>query len=290
MNGTTDVTTKLQNAVNNARNAYKSLFIPSGTYKVSNTISCILDDKASPNKPTNIIGSSVKHPIIKLVDNTSAYNGANPKAVFTYKSNTTDHGTDWVMEGGIRAIDFDLGTGNSNAVAIYWGCAQYCFIEDININARNGFAGLTGIGGANQLLANISVNGGKHGLYLPNYNEGVAWEMPGSPQNTITGCTFTNQSEASLVLRGWGGITVIGITVVKESGIALSMDCSTYAAVNQFPFSMIDSKIEFTNPLETNIAIDNPLRGNVSLRGVMLKVPEKSLTQMAMKTLLQFHL
>jgi len=42
MNGTTDVTTKLQAAVNAARLANKTLFIPTGTYKVSNTIDCVL--------------------------------------------------------------------------------------------------------------------------------------------------------------------------------------------------------------------------------------------------------
>lgn len=43
MNGTNDVTTKLQAAVDAARLANKTLFIPSGTYKVSNTIDCKLD-------------------------------------------------------------------------------------------------------------------------------------------------------------------------------------------------------------------------------------------------------
>ena len=58
MNGTNDVTTKLQSAVINARNAYKTLFIPSGTYKISAPIDCVLDESASPQKSTNIVGIS----------------------------------------------------------------------------------------------------------------------------------------------------------------------------------------------------------------------------------------
>jgi len=273
MNGTLDVTAKLQAAVNTASLANRSLFIPSGTYLVSNQIKCILTiNNWVSSTPVNIIGSSVKHPVIKLADNTASFQGANPKAVIHYtNSDPATYGTDAVMEGGIRAVDFDLGAGNTNAVALYWGCAQYCFIEDINIKARDGFAGLTGIGGANQLLANITVDGGKYGLYLPSYNEGVLWGMPGSPQNTITGCTFTNQTEEALWLRGWGGITIIGTTIVKNSGIAIKMACETYSAVVQFPFSMIDSQIEFTNAQQSNVGLQNLLHGDVSLRGVYIK-------------------
>jgi hypothetical protein len=222
--------------------------------------------------PVNIIGSSIQHPVIKLADNTAIFQGTNPKAVIHYtNSNPGTYGTDAVMEGGIRSVDFDLGSGNTKAVALYWGCAQYCYVEDIKINARDGFAGLTSIGGANQLLANVTVDGGKYGIYLPSNSERNAWGMQDAPQNTITGCTFTNQTDAALVLRGWGGITLIGTTIVKSSGIAVKMVCETYAAVIQFPFSMVDSRIEFTNPLETNVAIQNLLHGDVSLRGVYVK-------------------
>ena len=273
MNGTIDVTAKLQDAVDNARQANQSLFIPSGTYKVSSTINCILTITNWILKtPVNIIGSSVHHPVIKLADSTAVFNGPNPKAVFHYQSSDpATYGTDAVMQGGVRAVDFDLGAGNTNAVALYWGCAQYCFIEDININARDGFAGLTGIGGANQLLANISVIGGQHGLYLPDSNLGALWGMPNSPQNTITGCTFTNQTDIPVVLYGWGGITFVGVSIVTNSGLAILMNCGTYAPVMEFPFSMIDSKIEFTSPNNSNTAIQNLLHGTVSLNGVYIK-------------------
>jgi len=273
MDGTIDVTAKLQAAVDNARLANKSLFIPSGTYKVSNTINCVLTITNWDLKtPVNIIGSSLQHPVIKLSDNIAAFNGATPKAIIHYQSSDpVNYPSGAVMQGGIRAIDFDLGLGNKKAVALYWACAQYCFIEDININARDGFAGLTGIGGANNLLANITVTGGQHGLYLTNYNESMDWGMQGSPHNTITGCTFMNQSDVPVVLRSWGGITFIGVTIIKNAGLAINMDCQAYASLMQFPFSMIDSKIEFTNPSASNTAIQNLLHGTVSLRGVYVK-------------------
>jgi len=273
MDGTNDVTTKLQAAVDNARNSSRSLFIPSGTYKVSDQIVCVMDRTYnSIQHVVNIIGSSVKHPKIILADNTATFKSINPKAVFHYKSNNPSiFSTDWIMEGGIRAVDFDLGAGNTKAVALYWGCAQYCFIEDVNINARDGFAGLTGIGGANNLLANITVTGGQHGLYLPSSGEGATWGMQESPHNTITGCTFTNQTDVPVVLWSWGGITFIGVTIVKSSGTAILMKCDTFAPVMEFPFSMTDSKIEFTTPSASNTAIKNLLHGTVSLSGVYVK-------------------
>ncbi|MDP4238116.1 MAG: glycosyl hydrolase family 28-related protein [Bacteroidota bacterium] len=273
MNGTNDVTTKLQAAVNNARNDYKTLFIPSGTYKISAPIDCVLDESASPQKATNIVGSSIQHPVIKIADNTTSYfnNSSLPTAAIRYHTNNTAHGTDWVMEGGIRSVDFDLGANNPGAVAIYWGCAQYCYVEDININAQNGFAGLTNIGGANCSFTNITVTGGQYGVYLPSSNYGTAWNMAGSPQNTLVGCSFINQTNTSLSLIGWGGITLVGVNIVKPSGTAIKMNCGTYASVNEFTLSIIDSKIELTSPQTTNCAISNTLHGSISLRGFYTK-------------------
>jgi uncharacterized protein YjdB len=274
MNGTTDVTVKLQAAVNAARTANKSLFIPSGTYKVSNTISCVLTiTNWVMSKPVNIIGSAVNHPVIKLADNLTAFKGTTPKSVIHYESSApSTYGTDCVMEGGIRGIDFDLGTGNTGAVAVYWGCAQYCFIEDLNINARDGFAGLTGWGGANQLLANITVTGGKHALYAPKGNGPDEWggtTMPDFPHITVSGCTFTGQTQTPIVAWCWGGVTLVGINITTASPTAIQLrsEGDVYTAW----YSMIDSKIEFTNPALSNIAIDNSVKSMVTLRGIFVK-------------------
>jgi hypothetical protein len=272
MNGTTDITTKLQAAVNEARLANKTLFISSGTYKVSNTIECVLDFGGSNGwtilTPVCIVGSAINRPLIVLANSASGFSGANPKSVFMYRSNTPDtRGTDALMEGGIRSINIDLGTGNTKAAGIHWACAQYCFLEDIGITGSGFFAGFTGIGGANQLLANISVTGGQYGIYLPEYNEGVSWGLRNAPQNTITGCTFIGQSKNALRLWGYGGITMSGITIEQSSGTAIKMNGQGYTLIT-FPFSLIDSKITFTTSNKTNLAIENLTRCNLALYGL----------------------
>ena len=280
MDGSTDVTTKLQNAVNASRDARQTLFIPSGTYKISAQIACIMTHEAgshsnSPNMAVNIVGSAINHPTIVLADNTPAFSGASPKAIFHYKADPSlpnpfndnkPYDSSWIMEGGIRGIDIDLGNGNAQAVGIFWSSAQHCYLEDININARDGFAGLTGIGGANVLLANTTVTGGTHGLYLPEFNEGITFGMENAPQNTITGCTFTGQADAPISIWGWGGITIVGTKIVTNSEIAIDLRCDNTVYV--FPFSLIDSSIEFTNPQTSNSAIKNQDQGTVTLRGV----------------------
>jgi hypothetical protein len=284
MNGTTDVTIKLQNAVNAARDTKRTLFIPSGTYKISGQILCLethdpnVTSNNAPNLAVNIVGSTINHPTIVLADNTPVFKGANPVAVFHYMpdqslknpyNNNLPYDPGWVMEGGIRGINIDLGTGNTKAVGIFWSCAQYCYIEDININAREGFAGLTGIGGANCLTANISVNGGRYGFYLPNSSEESSWIMAAANQNTITGCSFINQSIAALNLNGWGGITIVGSSIIQSSGTAIIMNGSTY--VEAFPLSIIDCSIQFTNQSTSNIAISNSGQNLVSLRGLYVQ-------------------
>jgi hypothetical protein len=272
MDGTNDVTSKLQSAVFAARDARQTLFIPSGTYKISAQISCELATNATdgrPNIPVNIVGSSVKHPLIVLADNTVEFNGSNPRAVFHFWFKDPRYGTDWFMQGGIRGLDIDLGVGNQNAVGVYFSSAQHCYFEDINIKARSGFAGITGIGGANSLLANITVTGGKHGLYLPEYNEGIKFEMKGAPQNTITGCVFKDQSDIPVVIWCWGGFTMVGITIVTSSPTAIKLRCD--GTVNVFSFSLIDSKIDFGAPGEAKTAIENLKSGYVSIRGLYTK-------------------
>jgi len=253
MDGTTDVTTKLQNAVNASRDAKQTLFIPSGTYKISSQILCVMTHEEGsnanyPNMAVNIVGSAIDHPTIILADNTAAFNGANPKALFHYMTDQTlenpfndnkPFDSSWIMEGGIRGIDIDLGSGNSNAVGIFWASAQHCYLEDIHINARDGFAGFTGIGGANSLLANTKVTGGKYGLYLPEYNEGISIGMENAPQNTIVACTFIDQTEVPVSLWSWGGITMVGINIITNSNTAINLRCDNTVYV--FPFSLIDS-------------------------------------------------
>jgi len=269
MDGANDVTTKLQAAVNAASAANQTLFIPSGRYKVSNTIDCVLEFSGWTSlTPVCIVGSSINPPTIVLADDASGFSGTSPKCVIKYRS--TVHTTpDCIEEGGIRSLNFDLGNGNTNAVAVSWGCAQHCFIEDISVEARNGFAGFLAIGGANQLLANISVNGGQYGLYLPNHNEAIDWGLSGEIcQSTITGCTFTNQTVSALHLWGYGGITMSGITISQASGTAIFMKGDSYAPVICFPFSFIDSKITFTSSNSSNTAISNLSRCNVALNGI----------------------
>ena len=284
MNGTKDVTTKLQNAVNAARNAKQTLFIPSGTYKISSQILCLMTHDPGitsnnyPDLAVNIVGSAVSRPTIVLADNTPTFSGAKPLALFHYEADpslpdasdgTATYDPGWIMEGGIRGINIDLGNGNTNAVGIFWSCAQYCYIEDISISARNGFSGLTGIGGANCLTANISVTGGQYGIYLPNNAEAKSWNMPAANQNTITGCSFSSQSIAAMSLNGWGGITIIGTSITESSGTAILMNGSYY--VETFPLSIIDCSIQFTNPATSNIVISNTGESLVSLRGLYVQ-------------------
>ncbi len=282
MDGTIDVTVKLQNAVNASRDAKQALFIPSGTYKVSAQILCIMthedptDGRNNPDLGVNIVGSSTNRPTIVLADNTKAFNAGIPKAVFHYMVDPTlinpkkgkTYNTAWMMKGGIRGLNIDLGKGNANAVGIYWSSAQYNYIEDITIYAREGFAGLTGISGRNSLTANVKVIGGQYGMYFPSYSEAQLWGMPGAVQKTITGCTFTKQTVAPLSLTDWGGLTIIGTSIVTDTETAIEMKCNETVYV--FSFSMIDSKIEFTSTRPSNIAIKNINQGLVTLRGVYI--------------------
>jgi len=275
MNGTIDVTDKLQQAVNHARNSFKTLFIPSGTYLVSKPIDCIATNQSAHrgHGAVIIVGSQKKRPLIRLQDNAPDFQGTGlpsqnngPRPVFGLRSvDYPSKNSDWLFYSGMRSIDIDLGWGNPGAIGISWASAQNCFVEEITIRANDGFAGMAGLPGANALTANVDVHGGRYGFYMTrNEDNKTLWAQ--ASVTTIVGCRLYNQKENAIRAYGWGGVTLVGIHIEKKDGTAIWQSGGNNP--NGCPLVVIDSRIQFGEAHASNRAIDNSGRSTIGLVNV----------------------
>lgn len=280
MNGTNDVTEKLQRAVNYARDNTKTLFIPTGTYKISKTIDCIADhtnvDTHQGEGAVVIVGSSVKRPVIKLADNSPDFQGTGtpnqtngPNALFELHSDSyPSKKSSWIFYCGIRGIDIDLGKGNPGAIGISWASAQSAFLEDISIEATGAWAGIAGFPGRNAITGNVQVNGGRYGFYFTKSDDTATLWGDGVGY-TLVGCKLSNQTENALRIYGWAGVTLVGFEIKMDSGSAIWLKGSSNP--NDCPLSMVDSKVEFSSLSGSNRVIDNSGKSTVSANNIFVR-------------------
>ncbi len=156
----------------------------------------------------------------------------------------------------IRNIDFDLGTGNTSAVAIYGQIAQSCGIEDIDIKATGAFGGLRFVTGTNSLTGNILVDGGKVGIVAAAEDNGC-----------INGIRLRNQTEYALFRANRLPTTMVGFEIIKNKPPAIGFSGNTKRSHD---FAMIDGTIEFT-AADSNPAIDNTPQNNLYMHDVYIK-------------------
>jgi hypothetical protein len=240
--GNTDVTTKLQNAVDWCISNDKTLYIPPGTYKVNDKILA----EAFPgvdcgghdgNGSINIFGDAYDKPVIKLADNASGFDNSNPdNAKPVIEVNQQKHDREaclfWCT---IRNLDFDLGSGNQGAAAIDFGSAQDCSLSNIKVFASGSFAaGFIGVPGRNASAFNLEVNGGKYGLYLP-----------GGVGLNLVGITCKNQSQAGIYIGAWRGSTIVGLEINGCPGPAIELN--GYNDPQAGNLVLTDAKIEISN-------------------------------------------
>lgn len=256
--GITDDTAALQNAVNFARDNQMVCFIPEGEYLISDTIKLrhgvyLRTNKTGllhfDNMPCSVVGSSTgQRPKIILKENSNGFSDSqNVRYMFeyvTYDITKTDNlvtidkkgnGNNMLMNSVIKNIDFEIGSGNSGAVAIYMNSAEGSVLQDVSINAINGYAGVYGAGGNGGMWGNLRVEGGIIGILFP------SWTVPGP---TMAGITLVNQQSTAISAQGRGSLTIVGLKIISSSAGPLIVQKSTFAPFDN-SINLIDSEILF---------------------------------------------
>ena len=206
-------------------------FFPSGTYKISDTLVCrhgiyvrshLKGIAPSDVMPCSLMGSTKgkTRPKIILAPNSPGFNNPEKiKYLIEYKSytvedrkkgiiNTEKQQYNVLMNAMIINLDVVIGEGNSGAIAIKMNSAEGSGIQNVIIDATNGYAGLDGAAGNGGSWANITIIGGQIGIMN---NDGSSVPTP-----TMVGITLINQTKAAIIPQYRGSFTAVGVKIISK--------------------------------------------------------------------------
>lgn len=250
--GQADATAAIRLAIEDARDAQLTCYLPAGTYRVSDTIvgteGVILWDhwpheghadpwvaERSFYYPCIIAGPAQgARAKIRLADNAPGFDDPkHPKpVVFFWARDSTDkpdvvrHNISFNQQ--IRHLDFDLGEGNPGAVAIRHRGAEGSTIEDVAIRAAGAFAGIHDAPGSGGAIHGVSVTGGQYGLYITG----------AQPSPLVSDVTLCDQTEYAILYAERGPLTIVGANI-EGAGIIGKKPASPWDGA----ISIVDSVI-----------------------------------------------
>lgn len=286
--GEKDSTKALQKAIEDARDSALVVFFPSGTYQVSDTLNCMKrawwhgSRRVWANwehEHVNVLVGSTKgsRPVLRLVDRCPGFaDPSNPRAAVhvwnqaksgeteadpappptSERVNATALGEACGFNQSVRGLEIDLGRGNTGAVGVCFAGAQGSTIEDVKVMARDGFAGFWNLPGRAMGAANIEVEGGRYGIYIPS----------GCPSPVVAGAVLRHQSDGAIAFSGWTPLTLVGFRIEKETAPALRVERGWRGIGGTLV--MVDGSIEFARG--SGPAVDNSLGKTIYLRNVWL--------------------
>lgn len=165
--GVTDDTAAIQAALNAYPNGMRIIYLPNGTYLVSNTLIWPAGTPGTGNdyKNTIVQGQSQNGVVIRLRNGTAGFsNTGNPKAViFTGPAPAQRFGN------SIRNLTVDTGTGNPGAIGIQFNASNQGSMRQVTIRSGDG-QGVTGLGMnfADEigplLIKDVTVDGFQYGI------------------------------------------------------------------------------------------------------------------------------
>src|SRR3954447_11790980 len=213
--GVADDTDGLQSAINRGRETTGEgiLVIPTGRYRVTRTL------YAWPG--IRVIGYGSTRPVMVLADNTPGYAkgvadmfffaGARPgttrSAAFhgpesppgPVPPNTTmPDANPGTFYSAMSNIDFEVGEGNSGAVAVRFHAAQHAYLAHMDFHMGSGLAGIHDVGNEGE---DLHFFGGRYGILTR--KPSPAWQF------TLLDSTFEGQREAA-IRENEAGLTLVG--------------------------------------------------------------------------------
>ncbi|MEW5773561.1 MAG: glycosyl hydrolase family 28-related protein [Thermodesulfobacteriota bacterium] len=250
--GQQDSTRAIQQAVNFARDHQMVCFFPSGTYRVSDTISCVqnLYRRSSGqvlnarNHPCVLLGSRLgPRPAIVLAPGSPGFQDpARPRPVVDFQARDPANPAGFIdnvcMNQMLVNLDVRAGAGNPGAVGIRLAGAQGSGVQECTVTLADGFAGIEGGAGSGGLHAAVTVVGGEYGLDL----------RKSEPAATVVGATLIGQRRRAILYSGQQTLTAVGIRILCRSGVTAVENFPVSWGPNNGRLSMVDSSIEFEGP------------------------------------------
>ena len=250
--GKTDSTKALQAAIEYGRRSNLTIYVPLGTYMVTDTLNCT-EHLNGRQHPVVIVGQrsvgktgSVLRPQFVLPDSTHGFTDSHtPKYVAHFweddslppplerrgildsekiELNDPDSQvkTNVNYNQIFQGVNIVVGKGNFGAVGIRLRGAQGSCIQDVLIDlGEDGLIGVVGLSGSGGSHTGLTILGGRYGLDF-RYSQ---------PAPTITGATLINQTCSAMVYSGLQTLTAVGIRIVSNrregTNISIGLIAST---------------------------------------------------------------
>ncbi len=292
--GTKDSTKAVQAALVFARDHQMACFFPTGTYLISDTLSCTqqLHKRANGRVfggnrfPNMLVGSraGTQRPRLVLAPRAAGFGDPAKPRIFVHfwsrgygNPTTVDRVSDGLppeveqpnigMNQMLVNLDIVIGEGNPGAIALRHQAAEGSAIEDCTIDATHGHTGIQGGIGSGGSSAGVTVIGGRVGLDFTGYMSGT------QPTPVITGFTLTGQTEAAIRSTSRQTLVAVGLKIVADRCTGPLIQVGRNLQANHGMLTVIDSEIEFAGKAlaqEQRVVVDSD-RGvcldNVYVRG-----------------------
>jgi len=255
--GARDSTAALQKAIFFARERQMAVYLPAGTYRVSDTLRCphgngdpssgrlrgrewacvLLGSRSGPARPR-----------VLLAPRSPGYaDPEKPKYVVQFWSwawtegeGPPQHQDNINMNQMWVGIDLVVGEGNPGAVGIRCRGAQGTGIQDCTIDATHGLCGLAGGAGSGGGHYNVTILGGRIGADL----------RESQPAPTIAGFLLLGQSKHALLYDGRQTLTAVGCRIEMDGPGPAVVAGSERPWLPNGQVCLVDSSIAFRTPGE----------------------------------------
>jgi sugar lactone lactonase YvrE len=208
--GVRDDTDAVQHAIDKVQETTGQgvVFIPEGHYRLTRTI------YIWPG--IRVIGYGARRPVLVLAANTPGYQDSNKEQLMVFfaggRPGSGPGGSDSRQNTGtgrppdanpgtfysaVSNVDFEIGDGNSGAVAVRAHYAQHCFLAHIDFHIASGLAAIHAGG---NVVEDVHFYGGRYAIWTATPSPG--WQF------TIVDATFEGQREAAIQERA-AGLTLI---------------------------------------------------------------------------------
>jgi len=252
--GVTDDTAAIQAALNAYPNGQRIIYLPNGTYLVSDTLSWPAGTPGTGNDYKNTIlqGQSERGAIIKLKDSATGFvDTATPKAVvFTGPAPAQRFGN------SIRNLTVDTGVGNAGAIGVQFNASNQGSMRQVTIRSGDG----QGINGLDMnfadeigplLVKDVTINGFQYGIRTGFTVNSQTFEDITLQNQSVYGLYNTGQ-----ILNIRGLTSTNAVTAIYNAGGRVTILDSTLngtgAATNQpairsdFPLDLVVRNISTT--------------------------------------------
>ncbi|MEO3848610.1 glycosyl hydrolase family 28-related protein [Streptomyces sp. B8F3] len=170
------------------------VLVPSGTYRLTGPVDV--------HDSVRIVGFGARRPVFVLDAATPGYATGTARDVFSFRrrpvGGPVSYANNDTFGSGLVNLDIRIGPGNPDAIAVRFGGAQLCLLQDLDIDAGDARAGIDH--NAN-LIHRVRVRGGEVGLHA--YAASAGW------QTTLLDCRFEGQRRAAVSMFNDAKLVVV---------------------------------------------------------------------------------